>query len=72
MKWPVSRKVLTDKQLSKVKTSFAILCGVLSIQGCVAGANYWYEGEEYDKMQIKSFPRGRIVEYTDLEEFCDS
>lgn len=31
-----------------------------------------YEGDEYDKMQIKKFTRGQIVEYTNLEEFCDS
>ena len=63
---------MTDRQLSKVKVSFALLCGVLAVQGVVIAAGpYWYEGEEYEKMQIKLFPRGRIVEYTNLEEFCD-
>ena len=72
MKWLSSKKVLTDRQLSKVKTSFAILCGVLATQTCVfAAQSYWYDGEEYEKMQVKLFPRGRIVEYTNLEEFCD-
>lgn len=64
---------MTERQLSKVKTSFAILCGVLVVQGCVvlAAENYWYDNEEYDKMRVKNYPRGRIVEYTNLEEFCD-
>ena len=72
MKWLSSKKVLSDRQLSKVKTSLAILCGVLTVQGGVIAADkYWYGGEEYEKMQVKLFPRGRIVEYTNLEEFCD-
>ena len=71
MKLPFQRKVLTDKQLSKIKTSFVILCGVLSVQATVIAADYWYEGESYEKRQIKWFPRGQIVEYTNLEEFCD-
>ena len=72
MIWPKPRKVLTERQLSKVKISFAVLAGVLAVQGCVVAADkYFYEGEQYEKMQIKLFPRGRIVEYTNLEEFCD-
>jgi hypothetical protein len=63
--------VLSEKQLSKVKTSFTLLCVILCFQGCVVAATYLYEGEEYGKMQVKLYPRGRIVEYTDLEEFCD-
>ena len=63
--------MLTDRQLSKVKTSFALLVLVLTVQGAVVAATYYYENEEYDKMEIKMFPRGRIVEYTSLDEFCD-
>jgi hypothetical protein len=62
---------LSDRQLSRVKTSFALLCGVLCVQGVAVVATYWYEGEEYEKKQIKLFPKGQIVEYTNLEEFCD-
>lgn len=65
------KKVLSDKQLSRAKTSLAILSGILIVQGTVVAASYWYEGEEYGKMQIKKFSRGQIVEYTNLEEFCD-
>lgn len=65
------KRVLNDRQLSKVKTSLALLCGVLLVQGGAVAATYWYEGEEYEKRQIKLFPRGQIVEYTNLEEFCD-
>ena len=65
------KKVLSDKQLSRAKTSLAILSGILIVQGTVVAASYWYEGEEFDKMQIKKFSRGQIVEYTNLEEFCD-
>ena len=71
LSWLSTKKVLSDKQLSKVKVSFALLCGVLSVQSVVVASNYWYMGEEYEKRQIKLFPRGQIVEYTNLEEFCD-
>jgi len=49
----------------------ALLGGVLCVQGVAAAATYWYEGEEYEKRQIKLFPKGQIVEYTNLELFCD-
>jgi len=49
-----------------------LLVCMLCIQGCAVAATYWYEGKEYEKTQTKYFPRGRIVEYTNLEEFCDS
>ena len=65
------KRVLSDKQLSRVKLSFAVLAGILTIQGGIVAATYWYDGEEYDKMQVKKFTRGQIVEYTNLEEFCD-
>lgn len=54
-----------------MKTSLALLCGVVAVQGVAVAANYWYEGEEYEKTQVKEYSRGRIVEYTNLEEFCD-
>ena len=65
------KRVLSDRQMSRVKLSLAVLCGILTLQGGVIAARYWYEGEEYSKMQIKKFGRGQIVEYTNLEEFCD-
>ena len=65
------KKVLSDKQLSRAKTSLAILSGILIVQATVVTASYWYDGEEYSSMQIKKFSRGQIVEYTNLEEFCD-
>ena len=72
MNWIRSKNVLTQKQLSKTKTSMGLLVCMLCIQGCAVAATYWYEGKEYEKTQTKYFPRGRIVEYTNLEEFCDS
>ena len=72
LNWLKSKRVLSERQLSKVKTSLLLLGVVLTVQGCtVAASKYLYEGEEYEKRQIKLFPRGRIVEYTNLEEFCD-
>lgn len=48
-----------------------LLGAVLAVQSCtVVAANYYYDGEEYEKRSIKYFPRGQIVEYTNLEEFC--
>lgn len=69
--WLKPRKVLSDRQLSKVKTSLALLALMLAVQGCVVAATYMYEGEEYEKTQTKWYPRGQIVEYTNLVEFCD-
>ena len=64
--------MLSDKQLSKARVSLLILSGVLIVQGSIVMADkYWYQDEEYEKMQVKLFPRGQIVEYTNLEEFCD-
>ena len=69
--WLKSKRVLNERQLSKVKTSLVLLGAVLTIQSCtVVAASYFYEGEEYEKRSIKYFPRGQIVEYTNLEEFC--
>lgn len=70
--WSLPRRVVSDRQLSKIKNSLVLLAGVLCVQGAVVAGSYYYEGDEYDKMQIKYFPRGQIVEYTNLEEFCDS
>ena len=70
LNWIKSHKVLTARQLKRVKTSFALLAVVVSAQMCAVVANYYYEGEEFEKMSITYFPRGRIVEYTNLEEFC--
>ena len=71
MSWLKSRRVLTERQLSKVKTSLGLLGVILAAQGCVVAASYYYEGAHYAERDIKLFPRGRIVEYTNLEEFCD-
>ena len=68
--WLKTKRVLTDRQLSKVKTSSALLFGLLTVQGAMAAASYWYDGEEYEKRSITLFPRGQIVEFTNLDEFC--
>ena len=65
------KRVLSDKQLSRAKTSLAILCGILTVQGGVVVASHYYEDQEYEKMQVTMYPRGQIVEYTNLEEFCN-
>ena len=44
------KKVLSDKQLSRAKTSLAILSGILIVQATVVTASYWYDGEEYSSM----------------------
>ena len=56
--------------MKRVKCSFALLAFVLSVQGGLVAASYYYDGEEFDKISIQYYPRGRIVEYTNLEEFC--
>ena len=72
MTWLRSKRVLSDRQLSKIKTSLKLLAGILCVQAAAAATEYWYNGEYYEKQKTKYFPRGRIVEYTSLEEFCDS
>lgn len=33
---------------------------------------YFYDGEHYASRQVKQYPQGRITEFTNLDEFCDS
>jgi len=54
-----------------MRTSLVLFVGVMSVQAVVVAGTYWYNGEEFEKTQVTYFPRGRIVEYTNLEEFCD-
>ena len=35
-------------------------------------AQFEWEGEIFDKEHIRTYDRGRIVEYTDKEDFCHS
>ena len=52
LNWVKSHKVLTARQLKRVKTSFVLLAGVISIQMCAVVATYYYDGEEFEKMSI--------------------
>lgn len=47
-----------------------MLCVVLAGQVMTATATYYYNGEEFKQRYIHYYDRGRIVEYTNLEEFC--
>jgi len=69
--WLKPGKVLNDRQLKRMRTSLVLFVGVMSVQAVVVAGTYWYNGEEFEKTQVTYFPRGRIVEYTNLEEFCD-
>ena len=64
------KKVLSERQLQRVKLSLMILAGIVTFQGAMAATTYYYDGQMYEKNQITNFKRGRIVEYTSLEEFC--
>ena len=72
------KKVLSERQLQRVKLfklslmilTGVILAGIVTFQGAMAATTYYYDGQMYEMQQITNFKRGRIVEYTSLEEFC--
>jgi hypothetical protein len=35
-------------------------------------AQYKWEGTDFKNINVDTFPRGQIVEFTNLEEFCHS
>ena len=45
LNWIKSHRVLTARQLKRVKFSFALLAVVLSVQICAVVADYYYDGE---------------------------
>ena len=65
------RAILTPKQIKKAKISLGLAALYIGAQILVAEVTaYVYDGETYEKEEITMFPRGRIVEYTNKEEFC--
>ena len=65
------RAILTPKQIKKAKISLGLAALYIGAQILVAEVTaYVYDGETYEKEEITLFPRGRIVEYTNKEEFC--
>ena len=46
----------------------------MGLFGCLTvvtqATSYIYEETLYEYISIRTFPRGRIVEFTNLEEFC--
>lgn len=44
-------------------------CLTIAVQ---SANNYYYEGDFYDKISLQLYPRGRIVEFTNKDEFCHS
>ena len=65
------RAILTPKQMRKAKISLGLAALYIGAQILVAEVTaYVYDGETYEKEEITLFPRGRIVEYTNKEEFC--
>ena len=66
------RAILTPKQMRKAKISLGLAALYIGVQILASGvtASYEYDGETYEQEEITLYPRGRIVEYTDKEEFC--
>ena len=57
--------------MRKAKISLGLAALYIGAQILVAEVTaYMYDGETYDKEEITLYPRGRIVEYTNKEEFC--
>ena len=63
----------SKRLITRTKISAALFATIFAIQyATIAIAdNYYYQGELFEKMQVKYFARGRITEFTSLEEFCD-
>ncbi len=60
--------------MKRTKYSIAVFVTILAIQYAtlaIADSEYIYNGEIFAKKQIKNFERGRITEFSNLEEFCD-
>ena len=65
------RAILTPKQMRKAKISLGLAALYIGAQILVAEVTaYVYDGKNYDKEEITMYPRGRIVEFTNKEEFC--
>jgi len=64
-------KVLTPKQLNRAKFSLGCIAALasLNIVTYVSG-EYFYDDREFEQMGLTTFPRGQIVEFTNLDEFC--
>ena len=70
MKFKLSPQ-LTDRQLFKTKMMVACCAATTFINYVTAQSVNYYYGEEYDKVKIHQYPRGRIVEFTNGEDFCN-
>ena len=65
------RAILTPKQMRKAKISLGLAALYIGAQILVAEVTaYMYDGTEYSQEETTLYPRGRIVEYTNKEEFC--
>jgi hypothetical protein len=60
--------VLTPKQLRRAKFSLASFFGLMALN--VTASTFTWEGQEYNQINVANFPRGQVVEFTNLEEFC--
>jgi hypothetical protein len=59
--------------MRKAKISLGLAALYIGAQILVAEVTaYVYDGKNYDKEEITMYPRGRIVEFTNKEEFCKS
>lgn len=65
------RKILSDRQLKRAKILLgAVMLFAVTQFITVTASNHYYNGELYEHIFIHKYPRGRITEYTSLEEFC--
>lgn len=64
------RRVLSEKQEFRAKLVITTLFASAGLQVMAESAQYYYSGQEFDQMMITNFQRGRIVEFTNREEFC--
>ena len=58
--------------MRKAKMSLGLAALYIGAQIIVANvtASFTYNGEEWDKQEITTYPRGKITEFTSKEEFC--
>lgn len=61
-------RALNARQLIKAKLAVGAAAAIGCLQ--VVTAQYSWDDQEYSQMFQHTFPKGRVVEFTNREEFC--
>lgn len=64
------KKLLTPKQLFRAKFSAGLLGAFGALNLVAVSAEYFYNDNNYEKIDVWDWPTGQIVEFTNKDEFC--